>query len=400
MARILMQGSFGPTGSDIEDGLAMGGPAQWIDAQMALPAELHLPKVMPLLPTYKNASGETEPDRQRARYRVFWEQTLGADDQLRQRVAFALSQIFVISDKSGKLTRDGHRVADYYDVLVRNAFGNFRQLLEEVTLSSSMGGYLSMLGNDKPDASTGKRADENYAREVMQLFTIGLVGLNLDGSERSGNVTYTQPDVENLARALTGWGFNVGGWRPSSSRPGRESPALLQPMVAFPDHHDTDAKVFLGNTLPAGQTAEQDLKMVLDILFEHPNVGPFIGEQLIKRLVTSNPSRGYVRRVASVFNNNGAGVRGDMGAVVKAILLDDEARNQTTRNRNDFGKLREPLLRYAAMYRAFEAKGNMTINIYHPTVIPQIVPLTAPSVFNYYSPMPLPMLGWLHLNFK
>ncbi len=382
MARLLMQGSFGATVAEIDNGLDMGGPAEWIDAQMALPAEVHLPIVRQLYPD------PNEVGRQRGRYRAFWERTLRAEDQLRQRVAFALSQIFVISDKSGKLTAKGNQVANYYDVLINNSFGNFRQLMEDVTLNTAMGRYLSMLGNDKPDNETGKRADENYARELMQLFTIGLVGLNLDGSEREGEVTYTQDDVANLARVFTGWYWNENEprWRANTNYRPNDLDALERPMVAFPDHHDTDAKVFMGTVIPAGQTAEQELKIVLDILFNHPNVGPFIGEQLIKRLVTSNPSPGYVRRVASVFNNNGTGVRGDMGAVVKAILLDDEARNQTTRNRTDFGKLREPLLRYAAMWRAFKAAGDMNINIYHPTVIPQIAPLTAPSVFNYYSP--------------
>ena len=382
MARLLMQGSFGPTVAGIENGLALGGPAEWIDAQMALPAELHRPMVRQLWPDPNDVG------RQRGRYLTFWERALRADDQLRQRVAFALSQIMVVSDKSGKLTGRGSQVAAYYDVLINNSFGNFRQLIEDVTLSTAMGRYLSMLGNDKPDNATGRRADENYARELMQLFTIGLVGLNLDGSERSGEVSYTQPDVENLARALTGWYWDEDEprWRANSNYRPDDLDALERAMVAFPDHHDTDAKVFLGNTFPAGQTAEQDLKMALDILFNHPNVGPFIGEQLIKRLVTSNPSPGYVSRVASAFNNNGAGIRGDMSAVVKAILLDSEARSQTTSNRTDFGKLREPALRYAALWRAFDADGDMKINIYHPKVIPQIAPLTAPSVFNYYSP--------------
>ncbi len=382
MTRLLMQGSFGPTIADIENGLQLGGPAEWIDAQMALPAGLHLPIATRLWP-----EGTSEPSRQRGRYQAFWQQAIRSDDQLRQRVAFALSQIFVVSDKAAQLQRRGNLVAKYYDILVQHSFGNFRQLLNDVTLSPAMGRYLGMLGNEKPDESIGIRADENYAREVMQLFTIGLVGLNLDGSERAGEVTYTQSDVENAARALTGWYWDTGEpeWKFARYRP-NEFKILEAPMVAYPQHHDTDAKVFMGNTLPAGQTAEQDLKMVLDILFNHPNVGPFIGEQLIKRLVTSNPSRGYVRRVARAFNNNGSGVRGDMAAVVKAILLDDEARNPSISNRTDFGKLREPILRYAHMWRAFDADGAFAINIHHRRNNPQIAPFTAPSVFNFYSP--------------
>jgi len=232
MIRLLMQGSYGPTVADIESGIEMGGPAAWIDAQMALPVEVHLPIVRQLFPDIK------EKGRQRGRYQAFWERSLRAEDQLRQRVAFALSQIFVISDKAGVLTASGNQVANYYDVLLKNSFGNFRQLLEEVTLNTAMGRYLSMLGNDKPNADTGRRADENYAREMMQLFSIGLVGLNIDGSEREGEVTYTQPDVENLARALTGWYWDVDRWRANSGYRPNDLDALERPMVVFPDHHD------------------------------------------------------------------------------------------------------------------------------------------------------------------
>lgn len=378
-ARLLMQASFGPTDQAIDNVLDLGGPAAWIDEQLALPTQLHLPIVKQLFPD--------QADVQQGRYEAFWRRALRANDQLRQRVAFALSQILVVSDRSSSITDHGNLTAAYYDILVRNAFGNYRQLLQEVTLSPAMGLYLSMLGNDKPDDTRGLRADENYARELMQLFTIGLVGLNLNGTEQDGVVTYTQPDVENLARVFTGWFWNVDSWNSRTRytwRPNRVT--LEQPMVVFADHHDTDAKTVLNTTIPAGQTAEADLNMALNIIFNHPNVGPFVSKQLIQRLVTSNPSNGYVRRIATVFNNNGSGVRGDLSAVVRAILLDDEARNPTTSNRTDFGKLREPLLRYAHLWRAFRVTNPIQFQHWLTRQQSQIAPMTAPSVFNFYSP--------------
>jgi len=314
-SRLLMQASFGPTDAAIEQVIELGGAAAWVDAQLALPVQRHLPLVKQQYPD--------EEDIQQGRYVAFWERALRANDQLRQRVAFALSEIMVVSDRSSSIRAHGNLTAAYYDILVDNAFGNFRNLLEDVTLSPAMGVYLSMLGNERPDAVSGRRADENYARELMQLFSIGLVELNIDGTERAGTVTYSQPDVENLARVFTGWSWDKnrwdvnprGGWRPDRT-------SMERPMRAFPERHDTDAKLLLGTTIPAGQTPAADLAMALDILFRHPNVGPFIAKQLIKRLVTSNPSPAYVRRVATVFNNNGDGERGDLGAVVRAILLD------------------------------------------------------------------------------
>ena len=378
-ARLLMQASFGPTDTDINSVIDLGGPAAWVDAQLALPVERHLPIVKQLFP-------DTEDD-QEGRYEAFWRRALRANDQLRQRVAFALSQILVISDSRDSIKEHGNLAAAYYDILLNNAFGNYRTLLQQVTLSPAMGLYLSMIGNDKPNAETGLRADENYARELMQLFSIGLVNLNIDGTEQPGSTTYTQSDVENLARVFTGWYWDVEQWRRNSRygwRPNRVT--LERPMIVFPEHHDTDAKTFLGNSLPAGQTAESELTAVLDIIFAHPNVAPFVSQQLIKRLVTSNPSRNYVRRVAQVFNNNGDGVRGDMAAVIKAILLDQEARTASTSNRTDYGKLREPLLRYAHLLRAFRVTDPIKIRRWMTRQVPQLAPLTAPSVFNFYSP--------------
>ncbi|MFK7893684.1 MAG: DUF1800 family protein [Granulosicoccus sp.] len=379
-ARLLEQGSFGPTDSEIDRVLSLGGPAAWIDAQLALPPTFHTSLVTTLFPY----TGDR--DIQKGRYQAFWDRAIRADDQLRQRVAFSLSHILVISDRNSAIKDHGNMVAAYYDVLLTHAFGNSRDLLQDVTLSPAMGTYLSMLGNAKPNIETGQRADENYAREVMQLFTIGLHGLNTDGSRQPGVGTYTQEDVENLARVFTGWAWDVDRWKPYNGGWKPDRSVLERPMVSFAEHHDTDVKTFLGVTLPAGQTAEEDLQMALDILFNHPNVGPFIGKQLIMRLVTSNPSPAYVARVASAFNDNGQGVRGDLAAVVKSILLDPEARNESFSTRPQYGKLRESILRYSHVWRAFKVTDPITLKHWQGRQLPQIAPLTAPSVFNFFQP--------------
>ena len=378
-SRLLTQATFGATESEIQEVLEIGGPAAWIDAQLALEPTFHLPMVRRLFP---NADG-----RQAGRYQTFWDRALRADDQLRQRFAFALSEIFVISDNSGMLSGHGSMVAAYQDILLTHAFGNYRDLLRAVTLSPAMGVYLSMLDNEKPDPETGQRADENYAREVMQLFTIGLETLNLDGSSRGSAPTYEQPDVENLARAFTGWSWDGPDWRSRPRGTNAEAARLRErPMKAFPEYHDTDEKSFLGSTLPAGQSPEQDLEAALDIIFNHPNVGPFISKQLIQRLVTSNPSSGYVSRVASIFNDNGEGERGDLAAVLKAILLDSEARDDALSDGAAYGKLREPLLRFSHLWRAFDVSEDITMNRGSKRLAPQVAPMTAPSVFNFFSP--------------
>ncbi len=380
--RLLAQGSFGATEATIDEVLELGGAAGWIDAQLALPAQYHLPIVKRLFP---DGHGH-----QSGRYEAFWQRALRADDQLRQRVAFALSQIMVVSDKSDAMDAHGNMLAAYQDILLRHAFGNYRDLLRSITLNPAMGVFLSMQGNEKPDAETGKRADENFAREVMQLFTIGLDPLNLDGSSSGSEPTYTQADVENLARVFTGWSWARDDWRAGNNpgANGAEEEARLResPMKAFPEYHDTDSKTFLGNTFPAGQSAQQDLDAALDTLFNHPNVGPFIGRQLIQRLVTSNPSPAYISRVAATFNDNGAGERGDLAAVVRAILLDAEARDPGISENAEFGKLREPILRYAHLWRAFDVAEPIRPNKYQVSQNPQLAPLTAPSVFNFFSP--------------
>ena len=378
--QLLNQASFGATEAEALDVIAMR-PEQWIDDQMSRPASLQLPHMLTLPPP--QFMGQLHTDR----VDIWFRNVLNGEDQLRQRVAFALSEIMVVS-QLGALQSRPFAVADFYDVLVKNAFGNYRDLIEEVTLHPAMGVYLSMLGNEKPDPVLNIRPDENYARELMQLFSIGLVELDIDGSvmldaNNQPIPTYDQEIIEGFAHVFTGW-----TWRGSPSFGGGNVPVASQyfPMELWPEFHDTGEKTLLGGTvLPAGQTGEQDLDAALDNIFEHPNVAPFMAIRLIQRLTTSNPSPGYVRRVAEVFNDNGFGVKGDLGAVVKAILLDPEARPDLPMEID--GKLKEPLLRLTQLYKAYDATSQSGR---YPLVASYILfgqgPLQSPSVFNFFSP--------------
>ncbi|MGQ0622448.1 MAG: DUF1800 domain-containing protein [Panacagrimonas sp.] len=374
-ARLVTQATFGATRADIDRAVSLGNAA-WVDEQLTRAPSLHLPPFQARV---------TEDNQYDLRHYIWWERSVKAPDQLRQRIAFALSEIMVVSEKSDI---DQIGLSHYYDVLVRNALGNFRTLLEQVTLSPAMGRYLSMLGNPRPDPANGVRADENFARELMQLFTIGLWQLNLDGSRKldSGGrpiPTYSQADIENLARIFTGW-----HWAGMSSFYDYD-PNWVQSMQAYAGFHDINPKLFMGNSFPRGKNATKELKRALDILFNHPNVGPFVCRQLIQRLVTSNPSPAYISRVASRFNNNGQGVRGDLRAVVRAILLDTEARNGHTTSPQSFGKLREPLIRISHVWRAFRAPGIGSQGVFPFSYSDYEVaqgPLTSRSVFNFFSP--------------
>lgn len=379
--QFLNQASFGATEAEAARVMAMGTDA-WIDEQMRLPVSLQLPHMLSL-PKQPFSMFQLQKDR----VDIFFRNALHGNDVLRQRVAFALSEIMVTSDK-GALVDFPYSLADYYDVLTRHAFGNFRDLIEEVTLHPAMGVYLSMLGNEKPDFANNIRPDENYARELMQLFSIGLVELNPDGTVRLDAQsqpipTYDQSIIEGFAHVFTGWTFaGVGAfhtqWPPEASQ--------YTPMQLWSQYHDTGAKTLLNDVvLPAGQTGVQDLDAALDNIFQHANVGPFISRALIQRLVTSNPSPGYVSRVASVFNNNGSGVKGDLAAVVKAILTDPDAR-PAVRSDTD-GKIKEPLLRLMQLWRAYDARsdgGGYPID--YLWVFFGQGPLQAPHVFNFFAP--------------
>jgi len=378
--QFLNQGSFGATEAEAQSVIALRQD-EWIDRQLQEPPSLQLPHLQALPPPQFQFQLHAD------RVDIWYRNSLHGEDQLRQRVAFALSEIMVVS-QLGALGNLPFAVADYYDVLAENAFGNYRDLLEEVTLHPAMGVYLSMLGNEKPDPVLNIRPDENYAREIMQLFSIGLVELNLDGSQKldaQGQAipTYDQEIIEGFAHVYTGWTF-AGAPSFRQARPNQSNQVL--PMQLYPGFHDTGSKKLLGGVeLAAGQSGEQDLRDALDNIFNHPNVGPFIAIRLIQRLVTSNPSPGYVRRVAEVFNNNGAGVRGDLGAVVKTILLDPEAHSSMPMEID--GKLKEPLLRLTQLWKAYNAtssSGRFPLNASY--ILFGQGPLQSPSVFNFFSP--------------
>jgi hypothetical protein len=372
-ARFLIQATFGPSPADITAVRALGYN-NWLNSQFALPVTHHLPLV------YANKSPDpTDPFPSSDWFNAWWQNAATAPDQLRQRVAFALSEIMVASE-SGTLQDRANALAYYYDTLLDNSFGNFRDLLKSVTLTPAMGVYLNMQGNDKGNLIKGTHANENYAREINQLFSIGLNRFWPDGTlilSSQGNLipTYDQDVISGFAQALTGWNYHqtnqANGRLPTSFSPAANYTNL---MVLVPTHHDLNSKLVLDNVVlpPALGLAtnttltnfdyycSQDLELSLDSIFYNQNVGPFICRQLIQRLVTSNPSRDYLYRVVQKFNDDGNGVRGDMKAVVSAILLDYEARSTNSIVAPTFGKQREPLLRVTAMARAFPAPPTMS----------------------------------------
>ncbi|MCZ8116470.1 DUF1800 domain-containing protein [Silanimonas sp.] len=408
-ARLLTQATFGPTSEEINR-VGTIGPSAWIDEQMAAPATLHLAALdshyRALLPLY-NLGPAPESECvlstlcRYARRDVWWRTAITAPDQLRQRVAFALSQFFVVSDLNADVNYTQYSPADFYDTLVVNAFGDFRTLLRDVSLHPAMGRYLGMLQNEKADPAKNTEPDENYAREVMQLFSIGLSELNPDGTVRTDAQgaplpTYGDNEITAFARVFTGWNFaNATRWKFNSKDAG--IPGYIDAMKPMEAFHDTGGKTLLrGQVLASGRTATADLDSAIDNLANHPNVGPFLARHLIQRLVTSNPSPAYIGRVAAAFANNGQGKRGDLAAVVRAVLLDPEARDPSLAASASYGKLREPLLRYTTLWRAFASPGVAVANkagrvegifrFYNTDGLLAQAPLSAPSVFNFYRP--------------
>ncbi|WP_426077490.1 DUF1800 domain-containing protein [Janthinobacterium sp. PSPC3-1] len=392
-SRFLARATFGPNMAAI-DALAASDSDAWFAEQFAKPQTLHLAYMDKLLAAQVASGGPRVGFT--AFYETFWQQAIRGDDQLRQRVAFALSQIFVISMQNETVRPLVRGTSSYYDMLGQHAFGNFRNLLDGVARHPMMGIYLSHLRNQKESGT--RTPDENFAREVMQLFTIGLVQLNPDGSVKmSGGKpidTYTREDVAGLAKVFTGLSWAGpdqanGRFNGSVADPERDS----KPMQMYAAFHSTSEKRFLGQSISGATSGDDDIKLALDTLFNHPNAAPFFSRQLIQRLVTSNPSAAYVGRVSAVFANNGKGVRGDMQAIVRAVLLDPDAvamAGSTMRT----GKLREPLLRLANWMRAFDARpANGIYNIYYlddPLSGLGQSPLNAPSVFNFYRPSYVP----------
>lgn len=406
-SRFLLQTTFGPTPT-LLDTLANQTYADWIDKQMALPITDSF--VAAVQARYDLGDAYRPGGTQYSPYevsRAFWNTTYSAPDQLRRRVAYALHQIIMVSQTDSNLWNHSRAYARYLDQINRNAFGNFRTLLEDMALSPAMGIYLSHIRNRKENTTTGLLPDENFAREIMQLFSIGLYELNPDGSFRLDATgqpieTYGNADVMALAKVFTGYSWAFPESELTESRFRWFGPSLamasdtridLLPMTAYPGLHSiTEKTLFAGKpqavTLPAGSSASDDVRRALDTLFNHPNVGPFIGRQLIQKLVTSHPSPAYVARISAVFADNGRGVRGDLGAVVRAILLDPEARGAAG---SDFGKLREPILRIAQWRRAFNAASvNGAYDFTWETNPAGQQVLGAPSVFGDYRPGYIP----------
>ncbi len=391
-ARFLAQATFGPTEADIDRVMALGYAA-WIDEQLATPRSGTHRAHWEARDAEIKAADPTRNAGQDQVFESFWKQAVAGPDQLRQRAAYALSQIFVISMVDSNVANDTRAVAAWLDMLADQGLGPYRTLLESVSRHPQMGIYLSHLRNQKADARSGRVPDENYAREVMQLFSIGLVELNEDGTPRGGGnpiETYTPADISGLAKVFTGFSwacpaFPASGCFSSGSSGGQSDPDRgFKPMVGYPAFHATEAKTFLGTTIPAQTSADPDasLRVALDAIAAHPNVGPFIGRQLIQRLVTSNPSPAYVAAVARAFKDSG----GDMKAMLRAVLLHPEARARS----DTAGKVREPVLKLSAFLRAFGFRsdtGHYRVgNTDNPGTALGQTPLRSPSVFNFYRP--------------
>jgi uncharacterized protein (DUF1800 family) len=387
-ARFLLQATFGPRPGEVE-ALQQKGFARWLDEQFAMPAASHLA-------AFDQQVAAGEEDRPGLVRASFFQQAVEGPDQLRQRVAFALSELFVVSDVDADVRNNPDGLAAYLDLLAQHGFGNFRELLEAVTLSPTMGVYLDMAASSKSIPERGLNPNENYAREILQLFSIGLYQLHPDGTlrldaENQPVPTYDQEVVKAFARAFTGWTF--GGQDQSDPRRFFRSRRNFRiPMEPWAFFHATDEKRLLdGAVLPAGQSAQADLEGALDVIFRHPNTGPFVCRFLIQRLVTSNPSPAYVYRCGQAFANNGAGLRGDLQAVLRAILLDYEARAAVVAARPDEGHLREPAVRLVGLLRAIDARprnGRWRVlgRLDGRGQSTGQTPLHAPTVFNFFEP--------------
>jgi uncharacterized protein (DUF1800 family) len=377
-ARFLAQATLGYSHAQVA-AVQASTYATWIEAQFAAPVSVSHYDWLVL----KGYSDETYRNSTQGIDNTIWRKLIGSADPLRQRMVLALSEICVVSVLGVSANWRQFAVAHYLDVLEANAFGNYRTLLGQITLSTAMGYYLTYRGSAKANAS-GSEPDENYARELMQLFTIGLVKLNADGTPTTAE-TYGASDVSQLARVFTGWDLDTSGL--VSPYP----PSIHQrPMAQVASRYETGSKTFLGITIPAGTSAIDSLNTALDTLFAHPNMPPFIAKQLIQRLVTSNPTPGYVGRVAAAFADNGTGVRGDLKAVLRAILLDGEARDAGNTSDSAYGKVREPVVRFLNWARAFNAAsagdGWGVGDLSDPATKLGQSPMRSSSVFNFFRP--------------
>ena len=411
-ARFILRASLSASPGAIEE-IQSEGYEPWLDRQMDLANDVSAEQFFSSR-GYDEVNTDTHYFNTTLGDNMIWNQLLSGNSGVRKRAALALSEFFVVSLNGVRINWRSQAMGFYWDSLNDRAFGNFRDVLEDITLNPAMGVYLNTRGNKKADPNTGRVPDENFGREIMQLFSIGLVELNIDGTERTDSSgipieTYDNDDITGIAKVFTGYDFDNSTTpefpEPSGAPfnvPGVEFSRL--PMTADAtkwrnpknqDFHSSEEKSFLGTTIPAGTNAEDSLQMALDALFNHPNVGPFFGKQMIQRLVTSNPSPAYVQRVAEVFNDNGSGQRGDLRAVFKAVLLDDEALSDTGLTDGQFGKLREPMLRVVQWGRTFGAaseSGDWAIrDVSDPTTRLGQAPLRSPSVFNFFRPGYVPV---------
>lgn len=413
-ARFLLRASFSASPGAIEAIMGEGKEA-WLDRHLRQQNDQSAEQYF-VENGFDAVNSEREFASERQTDRMLWTQLMAGGNAVRKRVALALSEFFVISATPRlKVAWPSQAVGAFWDLLNEGAFGNFRDLLEKVSLSPAMGTYLDTIGSRKDDSTTGRVPDENFAREVMQLFSIGLYELNLDGSLKTSNgepiETYGNSDVVGLARVFTGYNLDVSGLEilPDPNNGNLKIPGadvVRRPMTADPrkwlkpeveSQHSLEAKSFLGATIPAGTGAADTMSAAMDVLFTHPNVGPFFCQQMIQRLVTSNPSPSYVARVARIFNNNGSGVRGDLFAVFKAILLDSEAETAAGLNDMRFGKLREPIVRFVQFGRTFNLYQSdsigITRNLSNGSELLGQAPFRAVSVFNFFRPTYVPTMS-------
>jgi uncharacterized protein (DUF1800 family) len=407
MGRLMRQATLGVNFNDMKEFVKMT-PEKWIDEQFKVPSPNMLEKMLEIRKEARayaaslgyDSKEDTVVIRSEDFYMAWWNHSLKNKDYLNQRMAYVMSQIFVISSMSDVISEHAYGMASFQDMLVRQVTGNFKNLLLEITLHPSMGMYLSHFNNSKTIPERNIHPDENYAREIMQLFTIGLHQLNIDGSLKRDSLgnpipTYTQKDIKELAKVFTGLSAGRAGQFSNPNTPvkfgfDRYQTDFSVPMAMYEDWHEYGGKSFLGLYIPSGQKGMKDIEMAVEHIFRHPNVGPFIGKQLIQKLVTSNPSPAYIKKVAETFNDNGKGVRGDMAAVFKAILLHPEARSCESLQSPTQGKLQEPLVRFLERARNYKvipdannkiftdggsARWNFDQNY-----------MQAPSVFNFYQP--------------
>lgn len=397
-SRFASQSTFGLRYEDIKE-IAKMGRNFWLDEQFDIPPIFHKPIAEDLI-TRQNSGEWEEFVRNPLKLRTvihrfaWWQQTMTAEDVVRQRVAYALSQFFVVSDRAPVLRLNPYSLTSFYDLLLENAFGNFRDLLSDVALSPAMGHYLSHANNRKANPRRNRFPDENFAREVMQLFSIGLYELNVDGTlklDSNGEPvpTYDNDDIREMAKIFTGLTYAGNGHRWGRRYFNHSDPEVFSlPMIMYENYHEPSGKVLLnGKIVPPGQPGLQDVEAAIDVLFNHPNVGPFFCKQLIQRLVTSNPSPAYVERVARAFNGETGSPRGDMKAVLRAIFFDPEAEVGTWSH--TFGRLKEPVVRIVSLARIFNYtsdSGEYYNTGFRLQYLAEQHPLASPSVFNFFQP--------------